>query len=125
VLQHLNKNALASLFYETAIETEPRDPVSLYKYAYFCHEILQDMDAAEKYYELSNNVAPNMGNMIAFGKLMHQRGKNDKAKEILERATQHFPKSSVVHHQYAKFLSSIMHTDDNIAEEHYQIALKL
>lgn len=122
VFQHLEKHAMASLFYKTAIEAQPQDAISLYKYAYFCHKVLKDMAEAAKYYELSFVNGPNVGNMIAYVHFLIDQKEMAKAEEKMQLTMDLFPNSTVVHHQYATFHASLKNYKQ--AQEHFELALK-
>jgi len=124
VFHHLHKNGLAELFYRTAIEAMPGDAISLYKYAYFMDTVLKDYKAAEENYNNSNECRMTTGNVLAYARFLVERGRNDKAAELLQQALNKFPSNSLVHHHCAQFYHKVDLNYD-LAESLYKRSLEL
>jgi len=124
VFQKLGFNKLASLFYETALQSEKSDPISLYKYAFFLHRITKEHDKAEEYYRKSDEAGHTISNMISFASFLEEKGRDEEAIKLYREATELFENNHEAHYKYAKFLHD-KKIDFDTAEKHYMRAYEI
>lgn len=116
---------LAGTLAYLAIETNPDDSVSLYKYATYLWSSTGNHERAKRYFEAAIR-APNAtpGAILAYAAFEIQRNNTNEAITLVERCLEKFPNSWDAHFKMANMLQYQI-KDYEKAAKHYRIAMEM
>jgi tetratricopeptide (TPR) repeat protein len=116
---------LAGAFAHLAIETNPNDAVSLYKYASFIYATTKNEETAKRYYEAAiRTPSATPGAFLAYAEFSLKQRRTEQALALVEQCLQHFPNSWDALHKMA-YLQHFIVKNYDLAHEYYKKALDL
>jgi Tfp pilus assembly protein PilF len=125
VYHALGMQELAGAFAHLAIETNPDDPVSLYKYATFIYSTTKNMETSKRYFEAAIRATPTTpGAILAYAEFCLKLGRIPQAASLVERCVADFPNSWDGLHKLA-YLNHTVLKDYDKAHEYYKKAIEI